>query len=70
MVNLSERSQAYMRLLREGLTGISNRWYQMRSSSCSEPSLQPTAFDNVNTSPPRAQVEHIIPVSIDQHDDK
>lgn len=61
---------AYMRLLRQSLTGISNRWYQMRSRSCSEPSLQSTAFDNVNTPPPRGQVEHIIPVSMDQHNDK
>ncbi|KFY90758.1 hypothetical protein V498_05840 [Pseudogymnoascus sp. VKM F-4517 (FW-2822)] len=34
----------------------------MRSSSCSEPSLQPTAFDNVDTPPPNGQVEHIIPL--------
>lgn len=53
----------YMEYLRRAVPGIVNRWYQMLSRSCSDPSLRATRFNNLLVPPPEAQVEHIIPVS-------
>lgn len=56
----------YMRQLRQGLRGIANRWFQMRSRSCGSPSLAQTDFENLEDPPAGGQIEHPIPVSITQ----
>lgn len=56
----------YMRLLRQRLTGLATRWFEMRSRSCGDPSLRPTDFQSQNQAPTGGQVEHPLPVRIQQ----
>jgi hypothetical protein len=56
----------YMRRLRERLTVLTTRWVQMRSQSCGDPSLRPTDFQNQNQAPAGGQVEHPLPVRLQQ----
>jgi len=53
----------YMRRLRENLTGLARRWFDMRSRACGEPSLRQTDFPNLNTALPGGQVEHVVPLA-------
>lgn len=51
----------YMANLQRGIAMI-NRWWEMRSRWCNDPSVGPTAFTS-NAPPTGGQVEHIIPLS-------
>ncbi|KAK9423441.1 putative cytochrome p450 protein [Seiridium unicorne] len=52
----------YMRNLRLSLANLSSRWWQMRSTSCDDPSVTATDIGSTTTSPATGQVEHVLPV--------
>ena len=57
--------RGYMRNLRNGVRGVADRWWWMRSDNCGRPDLRDTPLSrNGGNAPHTAEVEHAVPVRV------